>query len=312
MRIRHFTIKLIFSIIVVYALGILILYRRKKLEAIRICELRNREMFPKDKWGTSLNRPLGTKAYRANDIHNKLTVLDIPNADQFLPAIEDHNYYIMMNILRKFVDVCQNNSLDYFMCGGTLLGAYRHHGFIPWDDDLDVMMNVSQMPQIKAIFGSLGPDYVLQAPNGILQWKLFSKNSCNIMSKDFKWPYLDIFFYEELNKTHIRDSIVYYAKEVFHKSKVWPLQKRKFENMEINAPCDTATFLDTHYDVSLCMSKDYNHAKEVFTNKATAISCDVLHHIYPFVKRAKYNDHVKESLMLGNITLEIVNLPKTC
>ncbi len=45
-----------------------------------------------------------------------------------------------LDLLKKFHDFCGKHDLRYSLTGGTLLGACRHNGFIPWDDDMDVMM----------------------------------------------------------------------------------------------------------------------------------------------------------------------------
>ena len=47
---------------------------------------------------------------------------------------------LLLQLMIKFHEVCEKHGLVYNMCGGTLLGAVRHKGFIPWDDDLDVCM----------------------------------------------------------------------------------------------------------------------------------------------------------------------------
>ena len=47
---------------------------------------------------------------------------------------------IELEIFRHFIEICNENSLRYFVVGGTALGAVRHKGFIPWDDDIDVAL----------------------------------------------------------------------------------------------------------------------------------------------------------------------------
>lgn len=46
----------------------------------------------------------------------------------------------LLSLFKRFDCVCRENNLRYYLCGGSALGAVRHQGFIPWDDDIDVVM----------------------------------------------------------------------------------------------------------------------------------------------------------------------------
>lgn len=58
---------------------------------------------------------------------------------------------VELDLLAEFDRVCRKYNITYYACGGTVLGAERHHGFIPWDDDVDVMMMRSEYDRLCRI-----------------------------------------------------------------------------------------------------------------------------------------------------------------
>lgn len=71
----------------------------------------------------------------------------------------------ILEILKEIKRVCEKYDIDYFLAGGTLLGAVRHKGFIPWDDDADIGMVRSEYNKfIKVCLnGALSSKFILQS-----------------------------------------------------------------------------------------------------------------------------------------------------
>jgi lipopolysaccharide cholinephosphotransferase len=112
---------------------------------------------------------------------------------------------LLLKIYNDISALCNQYGLDYMAGGGTCLGVIRHRGFIPWDDDLDIMMpRVSYEQLIKLLAaGALGENYEYDAPNAENDCKntflkVYLKNTLDveITSESAPGPrgiYVDIF-----------------------------------------------------------------------------------------------------------------------
>ena len=118
-------------------------------------------------------------------------------------------------ILDVFHEVCVKNNLRYSLAYGTLLGAVRHKGFIPWDDDIDVLMPREDYEQLKLVWKRNAPsEYILQepytSPDLVVNFAKIRKNNTTFIQEEFekarkyhKGIFIDIFPLDRVAKGRV-------------------------------------------------------------------------------------------------------------
>ena len=99
---------------------------------------------------------------------------------------------IMLYIMKKIHEICVKHNIKYWLDYGTLLGAIRHDGFIPWDDDLDICMMREDYEKFnKVAQAELGDEFFLQLPETTPNFYFaYGKvRLCNTLWLETKWQY---------------------------------------------------------------------------------------------------------------------------
>lgn len=122
----------------------------------------------------------------------------------------------------KFIDkLCREHGIVYYIMGGTALGAVRHGGFIPWDDDLDIFMTPDQYKKFKTVFeNSNSEQFILQewrTDKKYLEYAKIRMNGTTFIEENFKQRkdmhhgiYVDIMILHKVPENKFIQKIVYY------------------------------------------------------------------------------------------------------
>ncbi len=124
--------------------------------------------------------------------------------------------------IMKYIDVlCRKNGIVYFIMGGTALGAVRHGGFIPWDDDLDIFMTPDNYQKFKEVFDrDRSEQFVIQewrTTHKYLEYAKVRMNGTTFIEEAFKdrkdlhqGIYVDIMILHKVPESRAIQKLVYY------------------------------------------------------------------------------------------------------
>ena len=136
---------------------------------------------------------------------------------------------IELDMMKTIHQICEENKITYYLCGGTLLGAIRHRGFIPWDDDMDIWMPRKDYERFIKIAGN-----VLQYPLKLSDYSLNSNSekphshhakilnlNVKILKEDtaekkIDYIWIDIFPIDGMPQNKICRNIHYYYYRFWH------------------------------------------------------------------------------------------------
>ncbi|XP_074658353.1 uncharacterized protein LOC141911263 [Tubulanus polymorphus] len=201
-------------------------------------------------------------------------------------------------LVRQFDALMRRLNIKYFLFSGSLIGAYRHHGPVPWDDDFDVQLSKKDLLKIRKVFDDNDP----QVKH--MKIKMFKSRPWKLSFSYSHWPLVDIWPYVHIDE-YIKDS-TFQPWVRRNNSDIFPLVKVPFMGMMLPAPRKwRKVLLDRYGDIDKkCTSHHVSH-RTFRTFRVVHTDCAALHGHFPFVTRTLKDGIMSETLKLGNRALSM-------
>ena len=176
------------------------------------------------------------------------------------PTLSNEKVIIQLYQMMKDVhELLVLKNIQYWAIAGTLLGAVRHKGIIPWDDDLDICIDKQQnndFVSLKPIFEQLG--YYVKSWTDRIGHRIFLKDKNNTI---LQYPHMDIVVYERENNTiyyRWKKTKLFFKKEVIDIADLFPIKDYPFGTFLIKGPNNPFKYLASCYGDN-CMDVAYNN-----------------------------------------------------
>jgi hypothetical protein len=163
--------------------------------------------------------------------------------------------------------VLRAHGIRVFMVYGTFLGAIRHHGVIPWDDDIDIGILGKDESRLLHARGDLrNRGYQLKQHklpwdhNTLKYYKVWIASRPSCTGYFYSWPFVDIWVLRPTGRLNeITDGAL-----LCHRSDILPLQSYPFGNLSLDGPCSDDLLVQSYGTEYLdrCVSSNLNHREE--------------------------------------------------